>query len=86
MDPAGTHRAAAAGIATFEDLRIDQVRWLHTRRIRGRNQGRNEGAVRRDPVVGPAPPWGFHRARCRRGASRAYAAIANSRYTFPLSA
>ncbi|HYR97402.1 MAG TPA: hypothetical protein VEO58_00200 [Gemmatimonadales bacterium] len=25
LDPAGTHRAASAGIATFEDLRIDQV-------------------------------------------------------------
>lgn len=25
LDPAGAHRAAAAGIATFEDLRIDQV-------------------------------------------------------------
>jgi hypothetical protein len=25
LDPAGTHRAAAAGVATFEDLRIDQV-------------------------------------------------------------
>src|SRR6266536_201249 len=25
LDPAGTHRAASAGIATFEDLRIDQL-------------------------------------------------------------